>query len=113
MIACEPLCNLTPRHPCRPRVLRVESLCKHYGSLEAVKSISFQVYLGESMWLLSANGTGKTTIVSMILRALALTVGSIHTDATDLVGHCSRTLSSTNFPAVYAPVPGDLFKRFL
>jgi ABC-2 type transport system ATP-binding protein len=48
-----------------PAVL-IQNLRKHYGTVEAVKDVSFQVEPGEIFGLLGPNGAGKTTT----LRAL-------------------------------------------
>ncbi|MBW4644036.1 MAG: ABC transporter ATP-binding protein [Goleter apudmare HA4340-LM2] len=48
-----------------PAVL-IQNLRKHYGAVEAVKDVSFQVEPGEIFGLLGPNGAGKTTT----LRAL-------------------------------------------
>ena len=45
-----------------PAVL-IENLKKSYGSVEAVKDISFQVQPGEVFGLLGPNGAGKTTTI--------------------------------------------------
>jgi ABC-2 type transport system ATP-binding protein len=89
-------------------VLRVENLRKHYGPVQAVKGVSFDVCPGEIVGLLGVNGAGKTTTISMILGVLEPTAGSIHIGSVDLLRHRSRALSSTNFAAVYAPLPGNL-----
>jgi ABC-2 type transport system ATP-binding protein len=41
----------------------IEHLQKHYGSIEAVKAISFKVHSGEIFGLLGPNGAGKTTTI--------------------------------------------------
>ena len=92
----------------RDPVLRVENLRKHYGSIQAVKGITFHVCPGEIVGLLGVNGAGKTTTISMILGVLRPTAGSIHIGSVDLLRHRSRALSCTNFAAVYAPLPGNL-----
>ena len=89
-------------------VLRVENLGKHYGPIHAVKGISFHVCPGEIVGLLGVNGAGKTTTISMILGVLEPTAGSIHIGSADLLRQRSRALASTNFAAVYAPLPGNL-----
>ncbi len=89
-------------------VLKVEALRKNYGSVEAVKGISFQVCPGEIVGLLGLNGAGKTTTISMILGVLEPTEGSIHIAGIDLRRHRSRALEHANFAAVYAPLPGNL-----
>ena len=98
----------SPPPSANPPVLRVENLRKHYGAVEAVKGISFQVYPGEIVGLLGVNGAGKTTTISMLLGVLTPTAGSIHIGSIDLLRHRSRALTCTNFAAVYAPLPGNL-----
>ena len=45
-----------------PAVL-IQQLQKHYGSIQAVKNVSFQVEPGEIFGLLGPNGAGKTTTI--------------------------------------------------
>ena len=52
-------------------------LRKHYGKVEAVKGISFEVRRGTTTALLGGNGAGKTTTLSMLLGVLTPTAGSI------------------------------------
>jgi ABC-2 type transport system ATP-binding protein len=47
-------------------ILKTQDLSKAYGSLQAVKSISFSVERGEIFSLLGPNGAGKTTAISML-----------------------------------------------
>ncbi len=47
-------------------MLQVEKLCKSFGPLKAVDSVTFQVRAGEIYGLLGPNGAGKTTSISMI-----------------------------------------------
>jgi ABC-2 type transport system ATP-binding protein len=92
----------------REPVLRVERLRKDYGTLQAVKGISFEVCPGEVVGLLGVNGAGKTTTISMVLGVLEPTSGTIQVGGIDLAGNRARALGCTNFAAVYAPLPGNL-----
>ncbi len=47
-------------------LIKVENLHKNYGSFEAVKGVSFEVYQNEVFGLLGPNGAGKTTTVEMM-----------------------------------------------
>ena len=47
-------------------IIEVRNLRKSYGSLIAVKDISFEVNEGEIFGLLGPNGAGKTTVVECI-----------------------------------------------
>ena len=47
-------------------MLQVENLVVHYGMIEAVKNISFEVNDGEIVTLIGANGAGKTTLLKAL-----------------------------------------------
>ena len=47
-------------------MIHVSDLAKNYGSVEAVKSISFDLLDGEIIGFLGANGAGKTTTLKMM-----------------------------------------------
>ncbi|MFN7824942.1 MAG: ABC transporter ATP-binding protein [Pseudobdellovibrionaceae bacterium] len=66
-------------------ILKVENLEVSYGSIKALKGISFEVKKGEIVSLIGANGAGKTTT----LRALSGIVeasGSIQLNGVNLIG---------------------------
>jgi ABC-2 type transport system ATP-binding protein len=69
-------------------VLRVEALRKHYGAMEAVAGVSFDLRRGEIFGLLGHNGAGKTTLISMLATLRRPSGG----DAV-LLGHSIRTES--------------------
>ena len=52
--------------PLKPVVLRVASLQKRYGEIDAVAGVSFDLREGEVLGLLGPNGAGKTTVISII-----------------------------------------------
>lgn len=47
-------------------LLRVNNIKKKYGSNEALKGVSLDIYKGEILGLLGVNGAGKTTLSSII-----------------------------------------------
>ncbi len=91
-----------------PSVLSVEELSKKYGDTVAVDRISFDVQPGEIVGLLGPNGAGKTTTINMMLGVLEPTSGSIRIEGIDVHEERSKALETTNFAAVYAPLPGNL-----
>ena len=65
-------------------IISVENLKKNYGSFEAVKGISFDVYEGEIFGLLGPNGAGKSTTLEIIETLREKTEGKIIVDGLDL-----------------------------
>ena len=47
-------------------MIKVTDLSKNYDTVEAVKSISFDLNDGEIIGFLGANGAGKTTTLKML-----------------------------------------------
>jgi branched-chain amino acid transport system ATP-binding protein len=66
-------------------VLEVKDLRVHYGSVEAVKGVSFQVSEGAIVSLIGANGAGKTTSLRA-LTGLVKASGEVRFENTSLVG---------------------------
>ena len=55
----------------------IQNLCKSYGTVPAVKDVSFQVNHGEIFGLLGPNGAGKTTTIRCICTLAKPDSGSI------------------------------------
>ena len=66
-------------------MLEVNNINVFYGSIHAVKDISFQVNKGEIISLIGANGAGKTTILQTVSGLLKSTTGSIVFNNQDLM----------------------------
>ena len=47
-------------------MLKVDHLSVHYGVIQAVKDVSFEVNEGEVVTLIGANGAGNTSILRTI-----------------------------------------------
>lgn len=58
-------------------MLKVEDLTVHYGVIEAIKNVSFNIEKGEIVSLIGANGAGKTTILNTISAIKDSTAGNI------------------------------------
>lgn len=58
-------------------ILRIRSLSKLFGALNAVEEISFDVKKGEIIGLIGPNGAGKTTLANLVTGALSKTAGDV------------------------------------
>lgn len=58
-------------------VVSVENLVKHYGDVEAVNGVSFQVDVGEVFAILGPNGAGKSTTVEILEGYRSKTAGTV------------------------------------
>lgn len=78
-------------------LLSVRDLVVHYGGIEAVKGISFEIAQGECVSLIGANGAGKTTTLKAITGILpAATVQGTITYANQII----TALPAFNLPSL-------------
>lgn len=61
----------------RAIMLKVNDIHVYYGSIHAVKGVSFEVNSGEIVTLIGANGAGKSTILKTVSGLLRSKTGSI------------------------------------
>ena len=58
-------------------MLKVNDINVYYGSIHAIKGVSFEVHQGEVVTLIGANGAGKSTTLQTISGLLRSNTGSI------------------------------------
>jgi ABC-2 type transport system ATP-binding protein len=68
-------------------MLEVKNLRKEYGSLVAVKGISFTLAPGDIFGFIGSNGAGKTTTIRMISTLLEPTAGTAVINGADIRKH--------------------------
>lgn len=73
-------------------MLEVEDLTVHYGVIQAIKGISFQVQEGDIFTLLGANGAGKTTTLKALSGLLPKTQGKVRFRGGDITTTPSHAL---------------------
>ena len=73
-------------------MLRVENIHVYYGSIHAIKGISFEVHEGETVALIGANGAGKSTTLKTVSGLLHPKTGSIHFLGQDITHADAHTL---------------------
>lgn len=67
-------------------VLQVNDIHVYYGSIHAVKGVTFEVNEGEVVTLIGANGAGKSTVLNTISGLLHPRTGSVIFEGKDLKG---------------------------
>ena len=85
----------------RTPVLEVNDIHTYYGSIQALKGISLQVYEGEIVTLIGSNGAGKSTTLRSISGLNPPRVGEIRfrgKDITGLPGHQVAELGIAQSP---------------
>jgi branched-chain amino acid transport system ATP-binding protein len=68
------------------KVLSVDKLSAYYGSLCAVRDVSFDVAKGETVCVIGPNGAGKTTLLKAISGTIAKTTGAIRYQGESVIG---------------------------
>jgi ATP-binding cassette subfamily B protein len=76
------------------------------GEFDALKNVSFTIEAGENVGLIGKTGSGKTTLVDLILRNYNVADGSLFVDGQDVNG---VTISSLRKYIAYVPQDNFLF----
>ena len=58
-------------------ILKADSINVYYGSIHAIKDVSFEVFDGEIVTLIGANGAGKSTTLNTVAGLLRSKTGSV------------------------------------
>lgn len=82
-------------------VLQVTDLCKSYGGLKALDSVSFSVNRGEIMALVGDNGAGKSTLVKALSGAHTPDSGSIRVNGKEVQLRSPRDADAAGIGCVH------------
>ena len=98
-------------------VLQVEGLKKSYGSLEALKGISFEVHEGEIFALIGPNGAGKTTTLRIVSTLLTASDGKVNFLGYDLKKHPEKFREKISYlpeeAGAYRNLKGREYLKFM
>ncbi len=67
-------------------LLKVDGIHVYYGSIHAIKGVSFEVQEGEIVTLIGANGAGKSTTLNTVAGLLHPRTGSVEFHGKNMVG---------------------------
>ena len=73
-------------------ILSIHDLSVHYGGIEAVKGISFDVHEGEIVTLIGANGAGKSSTLRTIAGLVKPSGGTINFRGDNITGRDATTI---------------------
>ena len=74
-------------------ILKVEALEKRFGAVDAARDVNIDVFPGEVIGIIGANGAGKTTFVNMVTGYLQPDGGSIQFEQQELIGRPPRAVT--------------------
>jgi ABC-2 type transport system ATP-binding protein len=78
---------MTQKEPSTPSdiLAEVDRISRHYGTIEALKDVSFTIHRGEVLGFLGPNGAGKTTTMQILSGNLAPSNGRVRIAGHDLL----------------------------
>jgi ABC-type multidrug transport system ATPase subunit len=91
--------------------IEVDSLFKSYGSVDALRGVSFRVEEGEVFALLGPNGAGKTTIVRMLATLTRPTSGTATVFGHDIGSQPDAVRSAISLTGQFAALEDNLTAR--
>ncbi len=98
-------------------MVEVKNLTKTYGSVKAVKGISFSAHEGEILGFLGPNGAGKTTTMNIITGYLSATSGTVTIDGYDILDNPREARSRIGYlpeqPPLYLDMTVYKYLRFI
>jgi ABC-2 type transport system ATP-binding protein len=89
-------------------MIEVENLTKRYGSVEAIKNVSFNVGKGEVLGFLGPNGAGKTTTMRVLTCFHPATMGKATVAGYDVFHQPMEVKSRIGYLPETVPLYGDM-----
>jgi ABC-2 type transport system ATP-binding protein len=89
-------------------MIEASDLSKAYGSVQALREVSFQVAEGEIVGLLGPNGAGKTTAIKILTGYLQPDEGSVLIDGLDVLTHTLEVQARIGYLPENAPLYPEL-----
>jgi len=97
--------------------LKLEKVCKRYGSFTALDEVSFEVEHGEIVGLLGTNGAGKTTTMRIITTYLPPSAGNVEVCGYSLATDAEKIRENVGYMPENPPLYRDMktcdFLRFV
>lgn len=89
-------------------MIHVDDVAKSYGSIEALRGISFDVHAGEIVGLLGPNGAGKSTAIKILTGFLHPDRGIVQVDGLDVLTDTQAVQSRIGYLSENTPLYPEL-----
>lgn len=89
-------------------MIEVKNLTKSYGSVQALRGISFNIQAGEIVGLLGPNGAGKTTTIKSLTGYLQPDSGEVQIDGLDVLAQPQEVQARLGYLPENAPLYPEL-----
>lgn len=97
-------------------MVKVTSVSKRYGTLWALRNVSFEVPAGQVLGLLGRNGAGKSTLLNVLSGCTHPTSGEVSINGSDMLLHPLDAKHSIGFlpevPPLYDEMTIEAYLRF-
>ena len=88
-------------------MLSFSSLALRRGTRLLITDASFTIYRGEKVGIVGANGSGKSSLLALVLGELQPDAGSFDDPSQLVVAHVAQELDATDRPAIEFVMDGD------
>lgn len=85
-------------------ILKVENIGKHFGGVQAVLGVSFELRQGEFLGVIGPNGSGKTTLVNLITGFVKPDSGKVIYRGKDITGKMPYTIAGLGIARTFQMV---------
>ena len=82
-------------------LLEVRGLTKHFGGLNAVEELNFDIHQGELLSIIGPNGAGKTTLFNLLTGFYGPTSGKITFEGIDITGYRPYKITRTGIARTF------------
>ena len=89
-------------------LIEIKSLDKRFGTIHAVRGISFSIRKGEVLGFLGPNGAGKSTTMKMVTGFLEPTSGTIYVSGHDITDEPIEAKKKIGYLPEGAPLYGEM-----
>ena len=85
-------------------ILKVEKISKHFGGVQAVQGVSFELNPGEFLGVIGPNGSGKTTLVNLITGFVKPDSGKVIYRGGEITGKMPYTIAGLGIARTFQMV---------